>query len=42
LSIGIEDPQDLLADLDAALGAAAPAGGPARPPAAADGRGTVP
>jgi cystathionine gamma-synthase len=42
LSIGIEDPRDLVADLDAALGAAAPVSGPPGPPATADGGGTVP
>src|SRR5690348_7952072 len=42
LSIGIEDPRDLVADLDAALGSAVPVGGPEARPAGAGGGGTVP
>lgn len=42
LSIGIEDPRDLVADLDAALGSAVPVGGPDARPAGAGGGGTVP
>jgi len=42
LSIGIEDPQDLVADLDAALGSAVPVSGPPGPPATADGGGRAP
>jgi cystathionine gamma-synthase len=42
LSIGIEDPQDLVADLDAALGSAVPLRGPAGAPATADGAGAAP
>jgi cystathionine gamma-synthase len=42
LSIGIEDPRDLVADLDAALGSAVPVRGPAGAPATADGAGAAP
>jgi cystathionine gamma-synthase len=42
LSVGIEDPRDLVADLDAALGSAVPVSGPAGAPATADGGGTTP
>ena len=42
LSIGIEDPRDLVADLEAALGSAVPVSGPGARPAAAGGGGTVP
>jgi cystathionine gamma-synthase len=42
LSVGIEDPQDLVADLDAALGSAVPVSGPADAPATAGGGGTAP
>ena len=42
LSIGIEDPRDLVADLDTALGSAVPVGGPDARPAGAGGGGTVP
>jgi cystathionine gamma-synthase len=42
LSVGIEDPRDLVADLDAALGPAVPVSGPAGAQATADGGGTAP
>ena len=42
LSIGLEDLQDLVADLDAALGSVVPVSGPTGPPATAGGRGTAP
>src|SRR5262245_17271238 len=42
LSVGIEEPRDLVADLEAALGSVATVSGPAGPSANADGGGTAP